>query len=131
MYKITQWSCKFQQSAKIGLFLSDFCCFRGDTIERMFFIDTGEKNMAAFHFYTLTPEEAAQLRADPARCSAFLAACVPLAAKLATSAGIYTPLTETDEHALQGFHYVMQAHDGYQYEGQLEQLCSHAGLRPS
>jgi hypothetical protein len=85
----------------------------------------------AFQFYNAPDEDLERLRGNEAQCIAYLSACKPLATKLATVAGIYTPLTEEDERVLQGFHLVQQAHTGYEYEGRLERLCDSAGLLPS
>lgn len=87
--------------------------------------------MPAFEFYTSSLEDQEQLRDDPRRCVEILRACKPLANKLAGTSGIYTPLEAEEECLLQGFHDVQQAHEGYEYEGAFDQLCSQAGLRHS
>ena len=85
----------------------------------------------AFQFYAASDEEQERLRNNPEQCLMFLQACKALATKLATVAGIYTPLTEEDEEVLQSFHLVQQAYPGYEHEGKLDELCSRAGLLPS
>jgi hypothetical protein len=87
--------------------------------------------MPAFEFYVFSEEDQAQLRDNPRRCIELLCACKPLADKLADASGIYSLLDAADEHALQGFHLVQQAHKGYRYEGAFDQLCQWAGLRHS
>jgi len=82
----------------------------------------------AFQFYRATNEDLERLRGDERQCIMLLRACKPLATKLATVAGVYTPLTEEDERVLQGFHLVQQAYTGYEYEGILDGLCDSAGL---
>lgn len=82
----------------------------------------------AFQFYRATNEDQERLRGDERQCIMLLRACKPLATKLATVAGVYTPLTEEDERLLQGFHLVQQAYTGYKYESILDGLCDSAGL---
>jgi len=76
----------------------------------------------------LPQENQAALRVNPRRCIALLRPCKPLADKLAATGGIYASLTEDDERLLQGFHLVQQSHEGYEYEGAFDQVCSRAGL---
>jgi hypothetical protein len=85
----------------------------------------------AFQFHAASDEDQEQLRGDPEQGIALLSACKPLADKLASDAGIYTPLTEEDEQALAGFHLVQQAYTGYEYESEFDELCHSAGLLPS
>ncbi len=84
--------------------------------------------MAAFHFYAMSEEDQAILRDNPRRCVALLRPCKPLADRLAVTGGIYAPLSVDDERLLQGFHLVQQSHEGYEYEGAFDQVCSRAGL---
>jgi len=84
--------------------------------------------MAAFEFYAMSEEVQAALRENPRRCVALLRPCKPLADKLAATGGISAPLSVDDERLLQGFHLVQQSHEGYEYEGAFDQLCSRAGL---
>ena len=81
-----------------------------------------------FRFYSLSDDDRAALRDNPRRCVALLRPCKPLAEKLAATGGIYAALSEDDEVLLQGFHEVAQSHEGYQYEGAFDQICSQAGL---
>lgn len=87
--------------------------------------------MNTFAFWSLPEEQQADLRDDSGVCIRRLQACKQLATRMARDAGIYTPLSEQDEALLQGFHDVQQAHQGYIYEGVLDELCSAAGLLPS
>jgi hypothetical protein len=91
----------------------------------------GEGSMKRFSFYELPPASQEQLRADRARCILLLRQCRDLAAKLASVAGIYTPLTAQDEEALQGFHLVAQAYEQERYSLLFEELRQSAGLLPS
>lgn len=84
--------------------------------------------MAAFEFYAMSKEDQAALRENQRRCVALLRPCKPLADKLAREGGIYAPLSVDDERLLQGFHLVQQSHEGYEYEGAFDQVCSRAGL---
>ena len=53
-----------------------------------------------FQFYSETSEDLERLWGNEEQCIAYLRACQPLATKLATVAGVYTPLTEEDERVL-------------------------------
>jgi hypothetical protein len=85
----------------------------------------------AFEFHASSAEDQERLREDTPQCIALLSASKPLATKLATVAGVYTPLTEEDEQTLQGFHLVQQAYPGYEHESAFDELCHSAGLLPS
>jgi hypothetical protein len=84
-----------------------------------------------FRFHALSEEDRAKLRGEERQCIETLRACQPLANKLATGAGIYTPLDADEEQRLQAFHEVTQAFEGYEYEGTFDWLSSQAGLLPS
>ena len=81
-----------------------------------------------FNFREASEEERMALRSDPERCISLLGACKDLASRIAADAGVYTTLSEDDERVLQHFHWVSDAHQGYQYEGTFEQLYKQAGL---
>ncbi len=69
---------------------------------------------------------------DTRRAVAALAACRPLADRLAASPdGIYTALTAADLDLLHGYEEVLTAYSGYEHELRLDALRSAAGLRPS
>jgi len=69
---------------------------------------------------------------DTRRAVAALAACRPLADRLAASPdGIDTPLTAADLDLLHGYEEVLTAYSGYEHELRLDALRSAAGLRPS
>jgi hypothetical protein len=85
----------------------------------------------AFRFHALSEEDRAKLRQDERLCIEALRACQPLANKLATNAGIYTPLAANEEQYLQAFHEVTQAFEGYEHGGAFDWLCNQAGLLPS
>jgi hypothetical protein len=59
---------------------------------------------------------------------ALLRPCKPLADKLAGTGGIYAPLSVDDERLLQAFHLVQQSHEGYEHEGDFDQLYQRARL---
>lgn len=81
-----------------------------------------------FRFYALSEQERAALRRQERRCIEVLHACKSLASKLATVAGVYTPLDEVEEQVLQMFHEFAQAHEGEAYIGAFDLLCKQAGL---
>ena len=85
----------------------------------------------AFQFHASSDEDEGRLRRNTQQCIVYLSASKPLANKLASVAGIYTPLTTEDEDMLQGFHLVQQAYTGYEYESAFDELCYSAGLLPS
>lgn len=87
--------------------------------------------MNTFRFRALSEEDRAKLRGNEHLCIGVLRACQPLANKLATSAGIYTPLDADEEQCLQTFHEVTQAFEGYEHEGAFDWLRSQADLLPS
>jgi len=69
---------------------------------------------------------------DTAQAIDLLAACRPLAERLAASSdGIYTTLTAADLDLLHGYEEVVTAYGGYEHELRLDALRSAAGLRPS
>ncbi len=84
--------------------------------------------MDKFQFGPAAEEQRTTLRKDPVRCVKILRACKPLANQLAATSGIYTELTPEEEHLLQEFHWIADAHQGYEYEGAFHGLCSRAGL---
>jgi hypothetical protein len=90
--------------------------------------------MTDFDFGQASAEERSRRRADRLGCIQALRACKPLADRLAASpAGIYSELSETEEAALQNFHWVCDAHADPlgQFDGLLDQVGTLAGLRPS
>jgi len=84
--------------------------------------------MNKFQFGSASEEQRATLRSDPSRCVKILRACKPLANRLADTSGIYTELTLEEEQLLQEFHWIADAHQGYEYEGAFRGLCSQAQL---
>ncbi len=90
--------------------------------------------MTTFDFGQASAEERCRRRADQRGCIEALRACKPLADRLAASpAGIYSDLSEAEEAALQGFHWVCDAHHSPlgQYDGVFDQIGKLAGLLPS
>jgi hypothetical protein len=87
--------------------------------------------MHPFRFHAVSEAERAKMRGDERQCVEVLRACQALANKLASGAGMYTPLDAEEERLLQAFHEVAQAFEGYEYESVFDFLCSHAGLHPS
>lgn len=88
----------------------------------------GVAGMNPFRFYALSEPERAALRYQERRCIEVLHACKPLAGKLTTVAGVYTPLDDAEEQVLQMFHEFAQAHEGEAYRGAFDLLCQQAGL---
>lgn len=90
--------------------------------------------MTPFDFGQAPAEVRCRRRADRHACIESLRACKSLADRLAVSpAGIYSELSEAEEAALQGFHWVCDAHSSPigQYDGVLDQMGKLAGLLPS
>ena len=90
--------------------------------------------MTPFDFGQASAEERCRRRADQRACTLALRACKSLADHLAASpAGIYSELSEAEEAALQGFHWVCDAHSSPlgQYDSLLDQMGKLAGLLPS
>lgn len=88
----------------------------------------GAAGTNSFRFYALPEQERAVLRRQERRCIEVLHACTPLASKLATVAGVYTPLDDAEEQMLQMFHEFAQAYEGEAYRGAFGLLCKQAGL---
>ena len=83
-----------------------------------------------FDFNEASAEKRAERRQNQVWCVERLQSCKSLALHLATSQGIYTPLSQVEERLLQEFHRVQDAHTSVlgQYDGTFDQLCQYAGL---